>query len=161
MKNIVLIGMMGCGKTTIARLLSLRLHRPIIDIDEYIEKKYKMSISEMFDISEEYFREREKECCEEIGSVEGYIISCGGGVIKNHTNIENLKKLGLVIYIDRPVENICTDIEIQSRPLLKDGPQRLIQLFEERHPIYLKECDYHITNTSTLEDIVEHIIDVL
>lgn len=59
MKNIVLIGMMGCGKTTIARMLSQRLERSCVDIDDYIEKKYQMTIPEMFAISEEYL-EKEK-----------------------------------------------------------------------------------------------------
>ena len=58
MKNIVLIGLMGAGKTTIAKELSKRLNRDMIDMDDYIEAKYKMSIPEMFDISEEYFREK-------------------------------------------------------------------------------------------------------
>lgn len=161
MKNIVLIGMMGCGKTTIALLLSQELKRPVIDIDEYIEKTYHMTIPEMFDISEEYFREREIKCCADIGKLDGYIISTGGGVIKNHVNIENLKKNGIVIYIDRPVENIYTDIEISSRPLLKDGVEKLKQLYVERHPVYLAECDYHIKNTSSLEDVVEKIQKIL
>lgn len=161
MKNIVLIGMMGCGKTTIAGLLSQRLQRPVIDIDNYIEEKYQMTIPAMFDISEDYFREREMKCCEEIGKLDGYIISSGGGVIKNHINMENLKQNGIVIYIDRPVENIYTDIEISSRPLLKDGPEKLMQLYEERHHIYLDECDYHIENTSSLEDVVIKIQELI
>ena len=61
--NVVLIGMMGCGKTTIAKLLKDKLHKQWIDMDQYIEDKYQMSISQMFDISEDYFREREAACC--------------------------------------------------------------------------------------------------
>jgi len=88
MENIVLIGMMGCGKTTISNLLSKELSRPLIDIDEYLVDKYDMTIPEMFDISEDYFRERETICCQEVGLLENYIISTGGGVIKNPKNIE-------------------------------------------------------------------------
>ena len=66
MENIVLIGMMGCGKTTISNLLSKELSRPLIDIDEYLVDKYDMTIPEMFDISEDYFRERETICCQAV-----------------------------------------------------------------------------------------------
>lgn len=162
MKNIVLIGMMGCGKTTISTLLSQKIKRPFIDIDEYLVKKYQMSIPDMFDISEAYFRERETICCQEVGKLEGCIISTGGGVIKNPINIENLKKNGIVIYIDRPVDMIYDDVDTVSRPLLKDGPEKLYQLYKERHQGYLDACDYHVFNTSTLEDIlktIEHIIE--
>lgn len=158
MKNIVLIGMMGCGKTTIARMLSQRLERSCVDIDDYIEKKYQMTIPEMFAISEEYFREREAVCCQEIGQLDNCIISTGGGVIKNHQNIVALKQNGIVIYIDRPVENIYKDIDIKGRPLLQEGLEKLSLLYQERHSLYLKECDLHIQNTSSLEDVLDKII---
>ena len=69
MKNIVLIGIMGCGKTTVSLLLAEKLARPVIDIDEYLEKKYQMSIPEMFAMSEAYFRERETICCQEVSKL--------------------------------------------------------------------------------------------
>lgn len=157
MKNIVLIGMMGCGKTTISQLLSKKLNRPLIDIDDYLVQKYHMTIPEMFDISEGYFRERETICCEEVGCLDGYIISTGGGVIKNPKNIEALHKNGLIIYLDRPVENIYRDVDISERPLLKDGPEKLYDLYHERHHIYLDVCDYHVKNETTLDDVVSKI----
>lgn len=160
MKNIVLIGMMGCGKTTVSQLLSQRLNYPLIDIDEYLVDKYKMTIPEMFDISEDYFRERETICCEEVGRKEGYIISTGGGVIKNQKNIDALHHHGIIIYLDRPVENILSDVEISTRPLLKDGPQKLYELHQQRHQLYLQACDYHILNDKTLENVVNDIINV-
>lgn len=161
MKNIVFIGMMGCGKTTISQLLSEKLHRPLIDIDEYLVNKYQMTIPQMFEISEDYFREREAICCQEVGQLEGYIISTGGGVIKNSKNIEALRENGMIIYIDRPVELILNDVETSSRPLLKDGPEKLYQLYKERHQDYLDACDYHIQNTSSLEDIIIKIIEII
>lgn len=160
MKNIVLIGMMGCGKTTISQLLSQKLQRPCIDIDEYLVSKYQMTIPEMFDISEDYFRERETECCYDIGNHDGYVISTGGGVIKRKENIEALHRNGIIIYLDRPVENIYQDVDISSRPLLKDGPQKLYELFKERHQSYLDACDYHIINDSSLDDVIQKIISI-
>lgn len=69
-KNIILIGMMGCGKTTIARLLKDQLKMNWIDMDIYIEDKYQMRISEMFDISEDYFRQKETECCLDVSKMD-------------------------------------------------------------------------------------------
>lgn len=161
MKNIVLIGMMGCGKTTISIMLSKRLNKPCLDIDEYLVKKYQMSIPEMFDISEDYFRERETKCCQEVGELDGYIISTGGGVILNPENIASLKKNGIIIYIDRPVNMIFKDVDIASRPLLKDGPQKLYQLHKKRHQRYLDACDYHVHNTSSYEDVLNKIENII
>lgn len=158
--NIVLIGIMGCGKTTIAKMLKERLNKQWIDMDIYIEKKNQMSIKEMFDISENYFREKETECCLEIAQKDNLIISTGGGVIKNPRNIEVLQQKGWIIYIDRPVDHILKDVDTSSRPLLKDGPEKLYELYQQRHPMYLQACDYHLVNDGTLEEICQKIIDL-
>ena len=94
---------------------------------EYIEKKYQCTIPDMFAISEEYFRDRESEACLDMAKLDGYIISTGGGVIKRKENRDVLKQAGTVFYIDRPVDNIVTDVEKAHRPLLKDGPEKLYQ----------------------------------
>ena len=159
--NIVLIGMMGCGKTTVALMLGEALQRPIVDIDEYLVEKYKMTIPEMFEISEDYFRQREQACCQTIGEWENFIVSTGGGVIKNPQNIEALKKNGIVIYLDRPIENIVQDIDTHARPLLQAGVHQLYQLYEQRHDQYLCACDYRVENKTTLHDVVEKIIQII
>jgi Shikimate kinase len=161
MKNIVLIGIMGCGKTTISKLLADKLNRPLIDMDDYLVDKYQMTINEMFDISEDYFRERETECCYDVSKLDGYIISTGGGVIKKKENTELLKKNGIVIYLDRPIINILEDVETASRPLLKEGTQKLYDLYEQRHQLYLDACDYHLSNDGSLEDIMNKILSIM
>ena len=135
MKNIILVGIMGCGKTTISKLLSEKLKMPVIDMDKYIEKKYQLPL---------------KVCIAEI---------TGGGVIKRKENRDVLKQAGTVFYIDRPVDNIVTDVETAHRPLLKDGPEKLYQLFDERHQLYLDSCHYHVKNDGTLTDIVNKIVE--
>ena len=161
MKNIVLIGIMGSGKTTISKLLALRLNRPVIDMDDYLEDKYSMTINEMFDISEDYFREKETECCEDVSHLDNYIVSTGGGIIKKQKNVDLLKKNGIIIYIDRPIDNIMTDVETEDRPLLKDGPEKLYALFDERNQLYLDACDYHLMNDGTLDEFVDKIIEIV
>ena len=159
MKNIILVGIMGCGKTTISKLLSEKLKMPVIDMDKYIYKKYHCTISDMVAISEEYFRYRESEACLVMAKLDGYSISTGGGVIKRKENRDVLKQAGTVFYIDRPVDNIVTDVETAHRPLLKDGPEKLYQLFDERHQLYLDSCHYHVKNDGTLTDIVNKIVE--
>ncbi len=161
MKNIVLIGLMGAGKTTIGKELSLRLNRDMIDMDDYIEDKYNMSISDMFNISEDYFRERETLCAIEISKKENIIISTGGGIVKNSKNMEVLSENGIVIYIDRPVEDIIGDIDVISRPLLKDGAYKLYELYHQRHELYKTYAHYHLINDKTIEDIVDRILEVV
>ena len=161
MKNIVLIGIMGAGKTTIGKKLSIDLNRPFIDMDEYLEKKYEMRISDMFKISEDYFRDHESACCKDMSTQSQTIISTGGGVIKRPENIAYLKKNGIIFYIDRPLDQIVSDVDTSSRPLLKDGAQKLYDLDRERRALYMQSCDYHLINDGTLEDICQKIIDVM
>ena len=161
MKNIVLIGIMGAGKTTIGKKLSADLNRPFIDMDDYLEKKYNMSIADMFKISEDYFRNHESACCKDMSMQKNTVISTGGGVIKRAENIAYLKKNGIIFYIDRPLELIVDDVDTSSRPLLKDGAQKLYDLDHERRALYMQSCDYHLINDGGLEEICQKIIAVI
>lgn len=161
MKNIVLIGMMGCGKTTIAKLLSKKLGRVYLDMDEYLVNKYLQSIDDMFKIGEDYFRKNETDVCLSISKLEGYIISTGGGVVLNPKNIEYLKENGVIVFIDRPVEKIAEDVDIASRPLLKDGADKLYQLHQQRYQLYLNACDIHLINDQSAQNAVDRLIELL
>lgn len=151
-QNIILIGFMGCGKTSVGKKLSLILKREFIDTDDFIEKREGMSISNIFQTKgEKYFRELEAELCERYNTPKSKIIATGGGVIKNPDNIANLKKGGKIIYLkstpDRIAENLKYD---NSRPLLK-GPnkrEKIAKLLEERRPIYEKYADETIDVTN-------------
>lgn len=160
-KNIVLIGMPGCGKTTIGKLLAQRLCLEFCDIDKFIEKKYKTTIADMFKIGEDYFRKIESTAVEEVGKISPKIISTGGGVVKSYRNIEVLRKNGIIIFINRPLENIISDIDTVSRPLLADGKERIYKLFHERYHLYKKYCDYEIMNDADIDLVLKNIIHVI
>ncbi len=156
-KNIVLIGMPGSGKTTIGYELSKKLDMNFIDVDSYVEENEKSSISDMFEISEEYFRRIESKYIEELSKLNSTVIATGGGVIKNENNILMLKNNSIIIYVNRKIDDIMKDIDISKRPLLKNGKDRLKELFKERHHLYQKYCDIEVVNDSCIIDIVNRI----
>ncbi len=157
-KNIVLIGMPGCGKTTIGNLLVQRLNMEFIDIDKYIEEKEKRSITDIFNYGEDYFRKIESKAVEEVSNKFSMVISTGGGVVKLYSNIERLNKNGIIIFINRSIEDIISDVDISSRPLLKDGKDKIYKLFKQRYYLYKKYCDYEIMNDTELNEVVDRII---
>ncbi|WP_066622101.1 chorismate mutase [Clostridium magnum] len=158
--NIVLIGMPGCGKTTIGKIIAEKLNRKFIDIDEYIEKTNNATIPEIFKNGEKHFRMLESKAVEELSKETNAILATGGGVIKNQENIEKLAKNGLIIFVDRPVDQIVSDVEIQKRPLLKDGIKVVYQLFNERYDLYIQSSHLQVYNSGSLNEIVEKISDI-
>lgn len=160
MKNIVLIGMPGCGKSEIGKILAEKLEMILLDMDTYIEKSTKCTITEIFKNGEEGFRDIEAKAVVELSEKTSAVISTGGGVIKRYENILNLKKNGIIIYINRPIKNIEADIDVETRPLLTQEPYKLYRLFEERGNLYKKYCDHEIMNISNIDDVVNNIIEI-
>ncbi|MFL2078598.1 shikimate kinase [Marinilactibacillus psychrotolerans] len=156
--NLVLIGMTGSGKTSIGRKLSAQLAAPFIDTDLYIESLTNQTISALFEISEQYFRTVESEVCKKLASeVTHTVLSCGGGVVLNQENIQKLKQTGSIVFIDRPVDDIFQDIQTQNRPLLKDGKNKLYQLYKDRIDLYREAADFIVENRSTMDDVIQEI----
>lgn len=158
--NIVLIGMPGCGKTTIGKIIAEKLNRKFIDIDEYIERTNNATIPEIFKNGEEYFRKLESKAVEELSRETNAVLATGGGVIKKQENIEKLAENGLIIFVDRPVDQIVSDVEIQKRPLLKDGVKVVYKLFNERYDLYIQSSHLQVYNSGTLHEIVDKISDI-
>ena len=158
-KNILLIGMMGCGKSTIGKILAEKLSYKFIDMDEYIEEISGETIPNLFKKGEDNFRSWETEGCRRLSRNKSTIISAGGGIIKKEINMKVFKDNSLIIFIDRPIENILDDIETANRPLLSGGKEVLYKLKEERYHLYNKYCDYRVENRGTVEEAVNLIIE--
>ena len=141
-KNIVLIGMMGCGKTTVGGLLARRLRRPLTDTDTLIEQRQGRSIPDIFAAcGEAGFRALELELCRELGGRSGLIIACGGGLPLQDEAIAALKSNGLVFWLDRDPEETYDALDVSGRPLAQAGRQSFIQRYHNRSPVYRRWAD--------------------
>ena len=156
-KNIVLIGLTGCGKTSIGELLAEKLGRKFIDIDDMIEKQEGCTINELFLQGEEHFRNLETKAVLALEKEKDLVISTGGGVVKRAVNMKSLKKNGIIIFIDRDISDIMNDIDTSTRPLLAVGTDRLLQLHAERYDLYKEYSDFTVYNGSKAADVVEDI----
>ena len=160
MKNIVLIGMPACGKSTIGYWLSKKIGYPLLDTDKYLEEKENRIISDILsNEGEEYFRNLETKYLKELSEKEGLIISTGGGAVKKKENNDILKKNGIVIFLNREINDISKENH-KHRPLLQDI-NNIQKLYDERIDLYKKYSDIIIKNNDDMSIIVDRIITAL
>ena len=160
-KNIVIIGMPGSGKTSLGQKLSEKLNYDFIDMDDYIEESSGRKIASMFEEGEMVFRKEEIRASKELAETSRTVISTGGGIITQEASMEALKENGLILFLDRPLENIEKDIERDSRPLLKDDKSRLEKLYEERINLYRLYADLTVENILDEDSVVDLMAEVL
>lgn len=166
-ENIVLIGFMGCGKTSVTKELAKLLNLDFIDMDEEIEKAESKTVSELFrDYGEAYFRDLETAYLKSLDGQKNKIISTGGGVILRNENIEMLKKVGIVVFLQADVAHILKNIkDDQKRPLLQaeeDLEGKISRMLEIREPLYLRTANVIIqTSGKPIKNIVDEILAIL
>lgn len=161
MKNIVLIGMPGSGKTTFGKAIAEILSRTFIDADDYLEAKEKRTIKSFFAESEKAFRDAEERTIRDLSSRQDLIIATGGGVVKRNKNILRLHQTGLILFIDRKPDDIVTDVEVGTRPLLADGPQKVYDLYKERIDMYRSAADEILSNTGSEKEVLAGMMEVI
>lgn len=164
MKNVVLIGFMGCGKTTVGIRLSYRIRRVLEDTDKRIEREQGMTISDIFaKEGEAYFRDLETDLLKRI-STEKYqrVISTGGGLPMREENRMLLKQLGKVVYLRIKPETVYQRLKNDTtRPLLQceDPLKRITELMEQRAPLYEQAAHIIIdVDELTMEQVLEQIV---
>lgn len=157
-RNIVLTGMSLAGKTTVGTLLSKTLGRELADTDDMIVEAEQRPITDIFAVDGEgYFRDVETEMTRRLSPETGIIIATGGGVILRQQNIDALKKNGVIIFLDRPLEQI---LPADDRPLANTR-DKVIALHKKRYPTYCSTCDYRVPNAISPEDVMARIFRVL
>lgn len=144
MRNIVLIGMPGCGKSTIGEHISALTGKELVDMDEEIIRRAGMTIPEIFDrYGEKHFRDIESEVASDLGRQRGLVIATGGGAVLRPENVAALRQNAYVIHISRPVSSLPTD----GRPLSKDLTT-LMDMEKARMPLYEAASDMTFDNSA-------------
>ena len=155
--NIVLIGMPGCGKTTLGKMLSKKIGYDFVDIDEMIEQKFD-KIENLFSKGEDYFRQKETSCAKLASFMTHTVIAAGGGIITRSENMTAFAQNSIIIFLDRNVDEIKHNIHYNIRPLLKDDKEELIKLYNERYPLYNKYADIIINTNGTLDSAFNKLV---
>ena len=154
--NIVLIGMPSCGKSSVGRLLAQRTGKTLVDLDEEIERMSGTAIPELFrQGGEALFRQWETRAVAKFAKENRQILSCGGGVVKTPGNLRLLRQNGVIVFLDRPVEELAVG---GYRPLSKSA-EALRQMEAERRPLYEAAADLIVPNTTTLSAAADAVLE--
>ncbi len=154
MENIILIGMPGCGKSTVGAALAAATGRQFVDTDQRIQEKLGCSIPEIINTKgQAYFRQLETEILREVGKESSLVISTGGGCVTQECNYPLLHQNGSILWLHRQLAMLSTD----GRPLSVD----LAQLYAKREPLYRSFSDISIDNNGTLQETLSHILQEL
>ena len=164
--NIILIGFMGAGKTTISDYLSTMFAMNIVEMDQVIEEREEMSIQDIFaTYGEEYFRELETNLLIEMQSRKNTVISCGGGVAMRERNVAEMKKNGRVVLLTASPETIYERVkDSNNRPVLngRKNVQGISELMEQRREKYEAAADIVVnTDGKTVLQVCEEMIQKL
>ena len=156
MENVVLVGMPGSGKSTIAAMLSKKIGREVRDSDILVEETSGITIPQMFErYGEAYFRDRETEALRELGKQSGIVLATGGGSILREENYDPLHQNGVIFWIRRDLECLPRD----GRPISQRSD--LAELYEKRKPHYERFADHIVDNNGSAEDTVRRIMELL
>lgn len=151
--NIVIIGMPGCGKTTVGKQLAAEMGLDFADTDEAVEQAAGMSVPDIFEyLGEAEFRRMEAEQAQRLGRDHKLVIATGGGIIKDPPNYERLKQNGFIILLKRDLRLLS----IKGRPLAKDRKE-VMQLYRERMHLYEEFADIRISANCPIDEVVAAI----
>lgn len=153
--NIILVGMPGCGKSTVASLISEMTGRELIDTDALIIENEKRSIPDIFATDgEDFFRQCENRAATDAGKLSGKVIATGGGIVTRDENLDALRQNGKIFFIERDISLLSRD----GRPLSIGSD--LSKMYEKRLPLYKKFADENVNNSLSPDDCAHKIIDL-
>ena len=154
---------MGCGKTTIGKLVAKKINMDFVDLDIYIEQKQDMTVSDIFaKYGEAYFRQLERQATVELSQMNNKVIAAGGGTLIFKENVDVFKNSGVIILIDASLKAISERLKYDNtRPLLArpDKEKAMKELYEKRLPIYKSAADLIINGNNSPEYVCMDIIN--
>lgn len=162
-RTVFLCGFMGCGKSTIGKILAEKLGCGFVDMDNYIVEQQGMSIPQMFaEKGEEYFRNAETDAVRELSERPG-VIACGGGAMLRKTNSEIANSAGTVVFIDIPFESCYERISgDKNRPLVANNTkEELNHIFDGRAPVYRENSAVSVSGIGSPTEIADRIVSLL
>jgi len=156
MKNIVLVGMPGCGKSVIAVELAKALGREVFDTDDEVRHAVGLGIPEIFELfGEDYFRQKEADIIKNIARGSGAVIAGGAGAILREDNIKEFRRKSVVVFLRREVERLATSKKARSTK------NSLLKLYKERIPLYLAASDVIVDVADTPRETVRSIVKAI
>ena len=163
MKPVYLCGFMGCGKSTVGKILARKSGCGFIDMDDYIVEREGMTIPQIFsEKGEKYFRDTETAVIGELAE-KGAVIACGGGAMLKKENAEIASENGIVIYIDIPFEICYTRISGDTnRPLVMNNTkEQLEEIYNGRVPVYKSNSTVTVDGVGNADEIAERIAEAI
>jgi shikimate kinase len=163
-ENIVLVGFMGSGKSTVGRMLARQLRFRFLDTDKLVEERAHLTIPEIFEKhGEAHFRECETSALESLRGIRRHILATGGGIVTVPGNIPLLRSLGFVVLLKADPDEIYRRVSRNSeRPLLQveDPRKRVLEMMATRQPLYESAAHFQVDNTRLRhEDVTAKIMD--
>jgi shikimate kinase len=164
MKNLVLVGFMGSGKTTVGKWVAERLGMTFVDMDHLIEQRQGQTVSHIFRAKgEPFFRQLERSLTRDLAAQQGQVIATGGGIVLNQENIDDFTKTGVVVCLWTEPHVVHERTKRAShRPLVEgdDRPGRIKKLLREREPLYKAIPNQIDTSQMGLEQVVDEVLRI-
>ena len=147
--HIFLVGMAGCGKTSLGQRLAQNLGIPFVDTDQRISDIFAMSVNDIYaTLGEDFFRIAETAVLAELAGVAPCVVSTGEGTVLVKENITLMQNHGTIIFVDRPLDQILSDIKMDRRPTLRGGTHEdVIEQYGARIGYYRSAADYRLDNS--------------
>lgn len=160
MRNVLLTGLPGSGKSTAGKYLAQLLDRDFLDLDAEIVRRTGKTIPELFGPGEENFRKAETAVLEALleEGITDTVIACGGGVVVTPENKALLRKLGTVVYLRRSPGAICRSGDLEGRPLLAEGKEKIYDLYWQRMKLYETTANWTVDNEGTLKEVLVRLV---
>lgn len=161
--NIYLCGFMGCGKSTVGKILAKTLSMEFTDMDIAIEDFYKMTIPEIFKAyGEKGFRERETEICRLLSEKDSLIVACGGGAVLRKENVDIIKKNGTIVFLRVPEDNLIKRLRSDPtpRPVIENkSDEEILAIYRQRLSKYLDASEIIVDCCEKPEENADRIVN--